>query len=217
MNSQVIIDALSNSGTLDSLHLDALTEVFNIGRGRAARSLSEIVGYTIQLSVPELRIVKTDEINLNNLSLNKGRFGAVTQYFHESFNGEVMLLFTEEHALEIVRDMIGSSISIEDLADFENEAMCELGNIILNACLSAMADVLSISMGSSLPSYSVATDEEVLRRIKGMAKHPYSLMLHIDLTMEKRCTAGKLVFLLSADALNSLIRRVDEFVTGLTG
>lgn len=205
-----------NEKSLNDLHLDALAEVFNIGRGRAARSLSEIVGYPIKLSVPSVRIVQTDEIDLLSLSLNSGRFGAVTQHFSEQFNAEAMLLFTEEHALEIVRDMIGSKISIEDLADFENEAMCELGNIILNACLSAMADVLNISMVSSLPSYNVASGDEVLKRIKSTSHHPYLLMLHIDLTMEKRRTAGKLVFLLSTDSLSNLINQVDEFVDNIT-
>ena len=47
--------------TLTELHLDALTEVFNIGAGRAAASLSEIVGDEVKLSVPLIEIKKTSE------------------------------------------------------------------------------------------------------------------------------------------------------------
>lgn len=126
---------------LSELQLDALTEVFNIGAGRAASGLSEIVGDEVKLSVPRVQFYQSSEINAKALSLNSPRLGAVRQHFSGPFNADAMLLFTEERALEVVRDMMGSQLSVEELAEFEQEAMCELGNIILNACLSAMARV----------------------------------------------------------------------------
>jgi chemotaxis protein CheC len=172
--------------TLSELHLDALSEVFNVGAGRAAASLSEIVGDEVLLSVPSVEIRKSSDLDLSAISLDSNRFGTVHQTFSGSFQAEALLLFTEEHALEIVRDMMGSQISLEDLAEFEQEAMCELGNIILNACLSAMADMLNIPLDCSLPDYTVATTEEIFRRVSDDEKQPYVLLLHIDLAIEKR-------------------------------
>ena len=63
------------------------------------------------------------------------KFGAVSQQFSGPFDADAVLLFTEENTLEIVRDMMGSQMSIEELAEFEQEAMCELGNIILECLL----------------------------------------------------------------------------------
>lgn len=197
---------------LSTLHIDALTEVFNVGAGRAALSLSEIVGDEVRISVPSVQIIKSDEINSVVLSLNSGRFGAVSQHFSGPFNAEAMLLFTEEQALKIVRDMMGSQMSIEELAEFENEAMCELGNIILNACLSAMADILNISLESSLPNYTVASADEILQRIREDSNQPYVLVLHIDLAIEKRHTAGNLVFLLSSASLINLVTHINRFL-----
>ncbi|MGR9682046.1 chemotaxis protein CheC, partial [Escherichia coli] len=37
---------------LNESERDALTEIFNVGAGRAAQSLSEIVGDEVRLSVP---------------------------------------------------------------------------------------------------------------------------------------------------------------------
>ena len=164
--------------TLTELHLDALTEVFNVGAGRAAASLSEIVGDEVKLSVPLIEIKKTSEADTVLIELNSVRFGAVSQQFSGPFEADAMLLFTEAHALEIVRDMMGSQMSIEELAEFEQEAMCELGNIILNACLSAMADMLHISLNSSLPSYKIATVEEIFKGITNSSDQPYVLVLH---------------------------------------
>lgn len=198
--------------SLTELHLDALSEVFNVGAGRAAASLSDIVGEEVRLSVPSVEIRKSSEIDVSSMGLQSERFGAVHQTFSGSFEAEAILLFTEEHALEIVRDMMGSQISLEDLAEFEQEAMCELGNIILNACLSAMADMLNIPLNCSLPDYSVATTEEIFRRVSDDVDQPYVLLLHIDLAIERRHSEGHLIFLLSSTSLKDLIIQLERFL-----
>jgi len=198
--------------SLTELHLDALSEVFNVGAGRAAASLSDIVGEEVRLSVPSVEIRKSSEIDVSSMGLQSDRFGAVHQTFSGSFEAEAILLFTEEHALKIVRDMMGSQISLEDLAEFEQEAMCELGNIILNACLSAMADMLNIPLNCSLPDYSVASTEEIFRRVSNDLQQPYVLLLHIDLAIESRHSEGHLIFLLSSTSLADLVTQLDRFL-----
>ncbi|MET3136789.1 chemotaxis protein CheC [Undibacterium sp. GrIS 1.2] len=198
--------------TLTELHLDALSEVFNVGAGRAAASLSEIVGDEVKLSVPKVEVRKSTEIDASIMAIAGNRFGAVTQQFTGPFDAEAVLIFTEDHALEIVRDMMGSQMSIEELAEFEQEAMCELGNIILNACLSAVADMLDISFNSSLPHYAIASTEDLFKRIAQTTEHPYILVLHIDLAIEKRHSEGHLVFLLSSASLKNLVDQIDRFL-----
>lgn len=202
--------------SLTEIHLDALAEIFNVGAGRAAFSLSEIVGDEVRLSVPSVEIIKSDKVCLASLALNNGRFGRVSQHFTGPFKAEATLLFTEQHALEIVRDMMGSQISAEQLAEFEHEAMCELGNIILNACLSAMADMLNIALESSLPDYDVASADELLQRFCQDVDQAYMLILHINLVIEKRHVEGKLIFLLSSASLNNLAEHIKRFIGELS-
>jgi chemotaxis protein CheC len=197
---------------LSDLHLDALSEVFNIGAGRAAASLSEIVAEEVKLSVPSVEFRKCSELNAKVLSLDQSQLGVVKQQFSGAFNAEASLLFTEDSALEIMRDMMGSQISVEELAEFEQEAMCELGNIILNACLSAMADMLEIQLESSLPSYTVCNSDEVIRSIVGVEDQMYIMILHIDLVIERRQVNGRLIFLFSSTSLSMLRVQIDTFL-----
>ena len=198
--------------SLSELHIDALAEVFNVGAGRAAASLSEIVGDEVKLSVPSVEVRKTSDFNVDVIDLAGSKFGVVSQHFSGPFEAQALLLFTESHALEIVRDMMGSQMSIEELAEFEQEAMCELGNIILNACLSAMADMLHISLNSSLPDYKIASTEEIYKSLHNTEDQPYILVLHIDLSIEKRHSEGHLIFLLSSMSLRSLIEHIEQFL-----
>jgi len=200
---------------LSELQADALTEIFNIGAGRAASCLSEIVGDEVQLSVPRIQLYLSSQITAETLLLNSPRLGAVKQHFSGPFNADAMLLFTEDRALEIVHDMMGSQVGIEDVAEFEQEAMCELGNIILNACLSSIADILNLTLESSLPSYSVGETDMVFRQIIAEANQPLMLVLHIDLSIENRHSQGYLVFLLSTSSLQKLLAHIDRFISGI--
>lgn len=201
---------------LTEIETDALTEIFNVGAGRAALSLSEIVGDEVRLTVPALDVLCTREIDERVLSLANARFAAVSQVFDGPFDAEAVLLFAEDQALGIVRDMMGSQISLEDLAEFEQEAMCELGNIILNACLSAMADMLCITLSSSLPKYTVSTPNDISSRLAAEGRDDtYVLVLHIDLLIEKHHASGRLVFLLSSTSLNKLVMHIQRYLDGI--
>ena len=198
--------------TLSDLHIDALSEVFNVGAGRAAASLSEIVGEEVKLSVPSVEVLSRSSFNTSVLALEQTQFGSVTQRFSGPFNADAILLFTEESAMEIVRDMMGSQLSIEELAEFEQEAMCELGNIILNACLSAMADMLTIKLSSTLPTYNAGNPDEILNSVFVTPDQLYILILHINLRIERRHVEGNLIFLLSTSSLTSLKHHIDTFL-----
>lgn len=204
---------------LNEIERDALTEIFNVGAGRAAQSLSEIVGDEVRLSVPSVEVLRSGAIDEQVLPRTRGRFATVSQNFDGPFDAEAVLLFTEDRALSIVRDMMGSQMSIEDLAEFEQEAMCELGNIILNACLSAMADMLGISLNSSLPTYAMSSPDEITTRLaeKGVedGDSSYILVLHIDLVLEKHHTEGHLIFLLSSTSLSKLISHIQQYLNNI--
>ena len=196
-------------------HLDALTEIFNIGTGRAASSLSDIVGDAVLLSVPRVEFYQASEVNVNVLQLTSARLGSVKQKFYGPFSMTASLLFTEERALEIVQEMLGSQVQREDLIEYEQEAMCEVGNIILNACLSAMADMLEISFESTLPEYSSDAPDVVIGRIVSDIDNPMMLILHMNMLIEKRRSQGTLIFWLSSSSLQTLFFHLDKFLAGI--
>jgi chemotaxis protein CheC len=198
---------------LNDIQLDALTEIFNIGAGRAAASLSDIVGDEVLLSVPRVKFYRASEVNANILALTSARLGSVQQKFKGPFSMAASLLFTEERALEIVQEMLGSQVQMEDLIEYEQEAMCEVGNIILNACLSAMADMLGIAFESTLPEYSSDVPDLVIERIVSDIDNPVLLILHMNMLIEKRRSQGTLIFWLSSSSLEEMVHHLDQFLT----
>lgn len=197
---------------LNELHFDTLSEIINIGTGRAVQGLSEVIGESVQSSVPNVEVVKLNDANPLSLRLNAEKFGIVTQEFIGALNAEVMLLFTEDDVLRIVRSMMmmDSDKDIEVVREVENEAMCELGNIMINACLASITDMLKISMESTLPRYSIQSGEEIVAHIKAENKE-FVLASHVSFSIKGLPTEGKLFFLMNSSSLSNVINEINLY------
>src|SRR5258708_2048038 len=79
------------------------------------------------------------------------RMVAVHQDFEGDIAGRALLIFPETKSLELVRAIVGSDLSLEDIIELEQEALAETGNIILNACLATLANNFKRTLKISLP------------------------------------------------------------------
>jgi chemotaxis protein CheC len=194
---------------LNELQRDALGEIFNIGVGRAASSLSQIVNDTVLLSAPEVTLVRREDASKVLLGSEFRQFSTVSQNFSGAFDAEAMLIFPESNALEIVRLMVGPHMSIEELSEFEQEAMCEVGNIILNACMSALADLFHIALNGTLPVHRFG-DTESLAFLGGQDQ--MVLVLQVDMTISQQRVQGHILFLLSVVSMRSMLDCLDAYL-----
>jgi chemotaxis protein CheC len=195
---------------LNELQRDALGEIFNIGVGRAASSLSQIVNDTVLLSAPEVTLVHREDAAKVLLGSEFRQFSTVSQHFTGAFDAEAMLVFPESNALEIVRLMVGPHMSVEELSEFEQEAMCEVGNIILNACMSALADLFHLSLNGTLPVHRFG-DTESLTFLAG-GQEQMVLVLQVDMTISQQRVQGHILFLLSVVSMQSLLDCLDIYL-----
>ena len=74
---------------LDDLQRDALGELFNIGVGRAANALSQIVSSEVMLSVPNVDLVTVSTVKEMLVKNEFRHFSTVSQYFEGPFNAEL--------------------------------------------------------------------------------------------------------------------------------
>ena len=142
---------MSKLEPLNELELDALTELVNIGVSHAATSLRQMVEREVVLSVPKVDLVERAHAVKILQESEARKLVAVHQTFEGDITGRVLLIFPETKSLEIVRAVVGTELTLEDVIDLEQEALAETGNIILNGCLSTIANMLERSLKMSLP------------------------------------------------------------------
>jgi chemotaxis protein CheC len=202
---------------LSELQRDALIEIFNIGVGQAASSMSQIVGEAITLSVPIVELLPgNNHADAISAIVHNPRICAVSQDFVGEISSRAFLIFPEGKTREIVRRMVGESVSADELSEMEQEALSEIGNIILNSCFSSMSDLLHAEFHSSLPTYHLGLVGEILPAQENYEDN-LLLLLHIDFSMPSDQINGYLVFLLTLPSFNALIGQIDRFLSGIHG
>jgi chemotaxis protein CheC len=202
-------------GELSDIEKDALAEIANMGVSRAAASLRQMVGEQVLLSVPAVNIVTRQTAAQLVERGNSPKLVAVQQSFEGPFSGRALLIFPEAQSLELVRSIVGAEHSLEDVIDLEQEALAETGNIILNACLATIANVLRRSMRMSLPSVIRGDGATLFETRPSDPDGDLVLFLYIDFTIKSRDVRGFIALLMDLPSITALKEIVGDFIEGI--
>lgn len=205
---------------LKELEQDALKEIFNIGVGIAADVLSQMVQEQVRLSVPVVEL--TTQLDARNYYLAREQrpLCAIRQTYSGEVTTDAILMFPEENSLELVRLMVGGDLPLEQLTEMEQDAMAEIGNIILNAVISSLSSSLDLTFEGSLPEVSVVTSGSIFspqstsQRVRDDTAPV--LVLTIDFELSVRQVSGYLAFLLDIPSSEKLVSRIGRFIDGAT-
>jgi len=204
----------SDISGLSEIEKDAISEIANLGVSRAAASLRQMVGEQVLLSVPAVNIVSRSEAAALVERGSSPRLVAVRQSFEGPFSGRALLIFPEGQSLELVRSIVGEEHPLEDIIDLEQEALAETGNIILNACLATIANVLHKPMRMSLPSV-VRGDGATMFGVGDTSEGDLVLFLYIDFTIKSRNIRGFIALMMDLPSIVALKEIVREFIEGI--
>ncbi len=196
----------NNKFNLSEIQSDLLKELFNLGIGGAANSLSQLVDQEIILSVPTI-LFETPEQLANRMGQDNEIF-SVSQAMNGPFAMHSVIVFRPEDSFDVVKQMLGQHLSDETLAELQSEALTEIGNIVLNACISVIAEALGESFTIQLPIFR---DSSTASMLEETMEDGSDLLLSIVVKMElkKNAVNGHLVFILNADSMNNLYKTLN--------
>lgn len=193
-------------------HCDTLSELFNIGMGRAAVSLSEMVDAEVELTIPSLQAVDFNAALsiLNNLS--PGSVNAVEQCFHGKFSGNAFLLFNNESSLALIHSILGEEGWSNELGEMEQEALKEISNIILNTCFGCISDVLECELESSIPDLITGNINDVfdIERMN-VGTDPLVLTLSMTFSLPSKEIRGQVSLIMTSESIKRLINELERF------
>jgi len=192
---------------LNELELDMLTEMFNLGVGKAAASLSEMVKQEIKLSVPKIEFLSVAEL-ASELG-SETTICSVSQQLSGPFSAQSMLLFPEKNSLNIVRKLLGEDLPDNTIEELQQEAFSEIGNIVLNACIGAFSESINAEFKIDLPVFEISKPLDLLSVSKN--KDETALFIRIDLTLSASNITGYMAFLMgtiSLDRLKEVLKKI---------
>ena len=186
---------------------DGLTELINIGYGRAAGVLSELTGYRILLEVPKVSIHDIEQLGPMLEQILQPPVASVNQVFSGPVSGSALLLLDEKSAV-VMSNVLGDERFVSrELDSNAKEIITEVGNIVLNACLGVFGNLLQIHITFSVPRLSVDSVSRVLELVAEQTTEPlrYGLMIHTRFEVRSANVNGYLVIVLGIASLDRLM------------
>lgn len=200
---------------------EALQEMINIGFGRSIASLAELLNVHINLSVPDVQVISPRDL----LDLLTGAFPGrqdlclVHQAFRGQFFGEAVLVLPGGAGRELMA-MLGEEAGFQpdlEMGKLEMEALLEIGNLVMGACLGQFADLLQTTLSFNPPALVVETASSH-HYLGEMSTQPgEALLIKTNFLVELREVMGYLLIFLHQDCLDWLFQEVDAFLEKAIG
>ncbi len=194
----------------DEIEMDAFKEVFNIGVGYAADSLSRMIKEAVILTIPELSLTCGKDAIINRASPNTNEYSMVTQQFTGDLNADAVIMFPENKSIELVRLMVGEEILAEEMNAMEQETLTEIGNILLNSCISTISNTIGSQFQCSMPRYLCGNMNELFPN--QLKDDDCLLTLNIDLLVESKQIHGHMMFLMKMDSLDTFKHAIMKYL-----
>ena len=201
--------------------LDALQETLNVGVGKAAKSLSEMIGpdSEVDLTVPRVTMRALDREQHFKLE-DSDIISCVKQNFEGAIRGNSFLVFPEDQSLELIRLILGNEVPAKHVSDLESEALCEIGNIILNAALSCLAELLDAELLTHVPKVLTGNWQEIFSTPSQSAKtETPNAVLYMDVSFRllKADLSGCLGFVLDVESSTVISKAIESLISSTEG
>ncbi|HJT23278.1 MAG TPA: chemotaxis protein CheC [bacterium] len=146
----------------NEFQLDVLREIGNIGSGHAATALSQMVGRRVDMSVTQVKVLKTDSIAafLGGMEQN---VAAV----HMPVYGEICGISLVFFPLDRVGELCGMLVGKKEenplrLTEMGQSAIKEVGSILTGAYLSALFRLMNLQMIHGVPGLAIDMAQAIL-------------------------------------------------------
>lgn len=195
--------------TLSSEQLDTLNELINIGSGQAANTLYELTGMYISMSVPYVTVVDSKQLGEFTQGFGERPVATVMQRFGGAYSGYACLVIPEVSALQLITAITGEAPLTEDLDVVQGETLSEVGNIVINAIIGTVNNLLgSYQMQFELVEYYKDEAYHVLEPL--CSKETITLIAHIHFAMKEQEISGHVLLAFDVGTADTLFTLIDK-------
>lgn len=189
--------------------LDTLQELVNIGVGRAASVLNEMIDSHIRLQVPFIRVFSPMQMQ-DELEKRLGRsyVSAVRLGFTGSFSGIAQLVFPTDSASKLVAVLTNEELGTPDLDAVKIGTLTEVGNIVINGVMGSMGNLLKQHLNYSLPIYLEDTVERLLTA-NSVESTTKVLLAQTRFTIEQLQIAGDIILIFKVGSFDVLLAALE--------
>jgi chemotaxis protein CheC len=198
---------------LSTIQSDAIQELGNIGAAHAATTLSQMLGSTIEMSVPAVTVV-----DLSHLADYMGEESAAMVAFELQgdipHGGYILFYITRESAIRMTNTMLGLTETNRPLSEMDESALLEVGNIMVSAFLDATAELLGFVMLPSPPALTIDMAHAAMQSLIAQMQEETNevLLFSTELICEEYKVDSDIIMMPERSTLNKIITLLENMM-----
>jgi chemotaxis protein CheC len=193
---------------VQELVLDGIKELVNIGIGRSARSLNSLTGHHVTLHVPDIRISQIDELK-EEMHHPYPSFSIVNLDYSGAFVGTTVLMFPQKSAEGLFLLLTGEKKRTPENDELWRMTLLEVGNIILNAVMGSISNILGKKVEFHLPEYQEDSLDHLLDHTF-FANSRCVIVAHAQFSVQDQDIQGEILLLLADQSIDVLAACINE-------
>ena len=189
---------------------NALLNIFNVGIGKAAGMLNDLLNNHIILEVPRLDIIPFANIDYEFGIKRETPVSAVRLRFRGPITGVSSLVFPPDSASKLVDILAGEEFPTSDLDAIKIGTLSEVGNILLNAVMAEFSNILETRLAYTIPSYVEGSLSSML--CLDLERDAPVLTAKTRFTVESHQIEGEIILLFQFKSFDNLKRAINKIV-----
>ena len=153
---------VKNINDLNSIHIDVLREIGNIGAGNAATALAKLLNRKIDMDIPRVKIMDFREVS-ETLGGAEFPVAGIMLKVTGDLTGNILFVLKQQAAVILVNMLMGKPLdSIDDtdesyheFDEMEISALKEIGNILAGSYLSSLSTLTNLNIAPSVPDLAI--------------------------------------------------------------
>jgi len=201
---------------LSAVQSDAIQELGNIGAAHAATTLSQMLGSTVEMSVPAIKA-----IDIAQLGSYMGEESAAMVAFELQgeipHGGFVIFYISKESAIRLTNTMLGMTDMDRAMNEMDESALIEVGNIMVSAFLDATAELLGFIMLPSPPALSLDMAHAAMASLVAQMGEDVDevLLFSTELVCEEHKIDSDIIMLPETATLKRIVELMENMMKGI--
>ena len=137
---------------LNSMMIDVLKEIGNIGSGNAVTALSNMLAKRIDMMVPKVRILEFNDV-AEILGGEEEIVVGIYLDLNADVKGNIMFILDLDSALNLTNMLLDKEDA--ELGDIAISALSEVGNILASSYVNSLSSLTGLKITVSVPSLAI--------------------------------------------------------------
>jgi chemotaxis protein CheC len=191
--------------------LDILQEIINIGVGRAANVLNEMIAAHIRLQVPAIKVLSRLDIKQElSARLRLEPISSVRLGFTGTLSGNAHLVFPTDSASKLVAILTDEEIGTPDLDAVKIGTLTEVGNIVINGAIGSISNLLKQQLRYSMPAYIEGSIEQLLTN-GSSSINATILLAQTRFTIDQLQVEGDIILFFNLGSFDILLTSIEQY------